>query len=291
MSRLFISHSSANSDKAVEVRDWLAKNGWDDVFLDLIPSAASWPAQRCKEALENAVRRVMGSRARLEGMARVGLVQVGNRRRASYGQERWAAEGYIHTRHERLERPVARGDRRPCAGLSSRRSRFHLQLTDALLEDISGQDALPLLAFTLAHLYDNTRVDNALTLAGDHRIGRVKGVIAKTVEQRSAKLQPEVKRRRRRRSSTTSRSRPSFRILRRCVNPAGQFVRRVAPRDKISDEARPLPRPLRRAAPAHPGPPAGRRGHRKVAHEALLRQPPFSTGSPRTASSSCGATG
>jgi hypothetical protein len=28
-------------------------------------------------------------------------------------------------------------------------------LTDALLEDLSGQDALPLLAFTLAHLYDN----------------------------------------------------------------------------------------------------------------------------------------
>ena len=29
-------------------------------------------------------------------------------------------------------------------------------LTDALLEDISGQDALPLLAFTLAHLYENS---------------------------------------------------------------------------------------------------------------------------------------
>ena len=37
MTRLFISHSSRNNDKAIEVRDWLAKNGWDDVFLDLDP--------------------------------------------------------------------------------------------------------------------------------------------------------------------------------------------------------------------------------------------------------------
>ena len=46
-------------------------------------------------------------------------------------------------------------------------------LTDALLKDISGQDALPLLAFTLAHLYDNYRADKQLTLAGYDRIGRV----------------------------------------------------------------------------------------------------------------------
>jgi hypothetical protein len=42
-------------------------------------------------------------------------------------------------------------------------------LTDALLEDISGQDALPLLAFTLAHLYENYAADNELTLAGYDR--------------------------------------------------------------------------------------------------------------------------
>ncbi|MBV8444046.1 MAG: toll/interleukin-1 receptor domain-containing protein, partial [Hyphomicrobiales bacterium] len=57
------------------------------------------------------------------------------------------------------------------------------QLVDALLEDISGQDALPLLAFTLAHLYDNARADNELTLAGYDKIGRVNGVIARTVAQ------------------------------------------------------------------------------------------------------------
>jgi hypothetical protein len=32
MARLFISHSSRNNDKAIEIRDWLTKNGWDDVL-------------------------------------------------------------------------------------------------------------------------------------------------------------------------------------------------------------------------------------------------------------------
>jgi hypothetical protein len=54
---------------------------------------------------------------------------------------------------------------------------------DALLEDISGQDALPLLAFTLADLYNNKGADNELTLASYDRIGRMKGVIARTVDQ------------------------------------------------------------------------------------------------------------
>jgi hypothetical protein len=54
MSRLFISHSSLNNDKAVEVRDWLAKNGWDDVFLDLDPVRGIAAGQRWKEALQKA---------------------------------------------------------------------------------------------------------------------------------------------------------------------------------------------------------------------------------------------
>src|SRR3954470_6021834 len=50
MARLFISHSSLNSDKAIELRDWLAKNGWDDVFLDLDPERGIAAGQRWKEA-------------------------------------------------------------------------------------------------------------------------------------------------------------------------------------------------------------------------------------------------
>jgi hypothetical protein len=148
------------------------------------------------------------------------------------------------------------------------------QLTDALLEDISGQDALPLLAFTLAHLYDNTRVDNSLTLAGYDRIGRVKGVIAKTVEQAfdEAAVRREVPKSK---EEQLKLARSAFIPHLAQVNPAGQFVRRVAPRNKIPDEARPLVdrfaeqrlliRDRRQDAEVI-----------EVAHEALLRQPPFS---------------
>src|SRR6476646_1727862 len=57
MARLFISHSSANNDKAVEIRDWLAKNGWDDVFLDLDPERGIVAGQRWKDALQKAAYR------------------------------------------------------------------------------------------------------------------------------------------------------------------------------------------------------------------------------------------
>ena len=57
MARLFISHSSSNNDKAIEVRDWLAANGWDDVFLDLDPERGIVAGQRWKEALQQAASR------------------------------------------------------------------------------------------------------------------------------------------------------------------------------------------------------------------------------------------
>ena len=37
MARIFISHSSANNADAIALRDWLAGEGWDDVFIDLDP--------------------------------------------------------------------------------------------------------------------------------------------------------------------------------------------------------------------------------------------------------------
>src|SRR5215475_13216177 len=57
MARLFISHSSRNNDKAIEVRDWLAKNGWNDVFLDLDPERGIVAGQRWIEALQKAAHR------------------------------------------------------------------------------------------------------------------------------------------------------------------------------------------------------------------------------------------
>jgi WD40 repeat protein len=153
------------------------------------------------------------------------------------------------------------------------------ELVDALLKDISGQDALPLLAFTLAHLYDNYRAENELTLSGYDKIGRVTGVIDKTVSQAFADAvargeAPEDGK------AQLALARSAFIPHLARVDAAGQFVRRVAPRDKIPAEARPL---IDRFAEQR----LLTKDRRKdadgkdvdvleVAHEALLRQPPFS---------------
>jgi WD40 repeat protein len=58
MSRIFISYSRKNVDSAIALRDWLAAQGWDDVFLDLgIPAGERWEralyqgAVRCEAVL------------------------------------------------------------------------------------------------------------------------------------------------------------------------------------------------------------------------------------------------
>gem|GEM_PF-425918 len=57
MSRLFISHSSANNAEAVGLRDWLAAEGWTDVFLDLDPEKGIAAGERWERALNNAASR------------------------------------------------------------------------------------------------------------------------------------------------------------------------------------------------------------------------------------------
>lgn len=57
MANIFISHSSRNSDRAIEVQNWLRENGWDDVFLDLDPERGIVAGQRWKEALQKAAHR------------------------------------------------------------------------------------------------------------------------------------------------------------------------------------------------------------------------------------------
>lgn len=56
MSRLFLSHSSADNPKAVAVRDWLIENGWNDVFLDLDRGGIK-PGERWERALHEAASR------------------------------------------------------------------------------------------------------------------------------------------------------------------------------------------------------------------------------------------
>ena len=54
MSMIFISHSSRNNTQAVSMRDWLKKEGWDDVFLDLDPDTARALGGLIKKALSEA---------------------------------------------------------------------------------------------------------------------------------------------------------------------------------------------------------------------------------------------
>jgi tetratricopeptide (TPR) repeat protein len=57
MSRIFISHSSRDDPRAVQLRDWLQSNGWDDVFLDLDPVRGLAPGERWQNALKAAADR------------------------------------------------------------------------------------------------------------------------------------------------------------------------------------------------------------------------------------------
>ena len=57
MSRIFLSHSSKDNFEAIAVRDWLAAQGWDDIFLDLDPDRGIAAGERWERALNEAATR------------------------------------------------------------------------------------------------------------------------------------------------------------------------------------------------------------------------------------------
>ena len=57
MSLLFISHSSRDSAEALAMQDWLARQGWGEVFLDLDPATGLAPGQRWRDELRKAGER------------------------------------------------------------------------------------------------------------------------------------------------------------------------------------------------------------------------------------------
>ncbi len=57
MARLFISHSSANNGAAFALRDWLAEQGFSDVFLDIDVDRGLVAGERWQEALKAAADR------------------------------------------------------------------------------------------------------------------------------------------------------------------------------------------------------------------------------------------
>ncbi|MBI4923247.1 MAG: TIR domain-containing protein [Devosia nanyangense] len=54
MGKIFISHSSANNAEALAIHDWLAAQGWGDVFLDLDPRRGLVAGDRWQAALKAA---------------------------------------------------------------------------------------------------------------------------------------------------------------------------------------------------------------------------------------------
>lgn len=57
MSRIFLSHSSKNNAEALALREWLAGQGWNDVFLDIDPERGLVAADRWQKALNAAIGR------------------------------------------------------------------------------------------------------------------------------------------------------------------------------------------------------------------------------------------
>jgi len=57
MSRIFLSHSSEDNFEALALRDWLAAEGWSDVFLDLDPDRGIAAGERWERALHTAAQR------------------------------------------------------------------------------------------------------------------------------------------------------------------------------------------------------------------------------------------
>jgi TIR domain len=57
MSKIFISHSSANNAAALALTQWLAESGWAEYFLDISPSRGLSPGERWQEALKAAADR------------------------------------------------------------------------------------------------------------------------------------------------------------------------------------------------------------------------------------------
>ncbi len=117
--------------------------------------------------------------------------------------------------------------------------RIDPELTEALLEDASGQDALALLAFTLRHLYERHQADNALSLEGYEKLGRLRGVIEAAVKEAfvDGAARGELPKEK---QAQLALIRIAFIPHLARINAAGEFVRRVATRAEIPAEAHPI---------------------------------------------------
>ncbi len=59
MSRIFLSHSSANNAQALAVAAWLEDQGWSDYFLDIDEDRGIAPGERWMAALTGGVAPIL----------------------------------------------------------------------------------------------------------------------------------------------------------------------------------------------------------------------------------------
>jgi formylglycine-generating enzyme required for sulfatase activity len=57
LSRIFLSHSSADNAPTIALRDWLVAQGWSDLFVDVDPERGIAPGERWERALNEAASR------------------------------------------------------------------------------------------------------------------------------------------------------------------------------------------------------------------------------------------
>ena len=97
MARLFISHSSVNDAEAKAIRDWLAAEGWDDVFLDLDPErGVTSMADRRSGRPPPVVDAKLGSRSQLRSARPPGKAAA----RPAWAPSTWHVQ--IHGRRDGL---------------------------------------------------------------------------------------------------------------------------------------------------------------------------------------------
>jgi formylglycine-generating enzyme required for sulfatase activity len=164
---------------------------------------------------------------------------------------------------------------KPIEMLARRGQRLTIEpdLTEQLVKDTTGADALPLLAFTLAQLYQDFSAAGSITLKDYEAMGGVGGAIGKAVAAARAKPNDA--------PAIPAGEEVQLALLRAAFIPAlaridpqsGSAMRRVARLDEIPEHARAMVQRLVRSRLLV----ADRRAGTdvvEVAHESLLRQWP-----------------
>jgi formylglycine-generating enzyme required for sulfatase activity len=164
---------------------------------------------------------------------------------------------------------------KPLEMLARRGQRVTMEpaLTEKLVEDTRGADALPLLAFTLAQLYQDYSTQGKITLRDYQEAGGVAGAISKAVAAALARPGEE--------PSIPTSEKEQNALLRTAFIPAlarvdpqsGAWTRRVARLDEIPEASRNMIRRFVKARLLVADRRAGM-DFIEIAHESLLRQWP-----------------